>query len=65
MINIKGFAIAQDGAMKRIAVTYDQIDSNGKVVNPNARINRVITDSDVLAAVKQLEDYAGKMVDEP
>lgn len=65
MINIKGFAIAQDGAMKRIAVTYDQIDSNGKVVNPNARINRVITDSEVLAAVTQLEEYAGKMVDEP
>ena len=55
MINIKGFAIAQDGAMKRIAVTYDQIDSNGKVVNPNARINRVITDSDVLAAVTLLD----------
>lgn len=65
MINIKGFAIAQDGAMKRIAVTYDQIDSNGKVVNPNARINRVITDGEVLAAVTQLEEYAGKMVDEP
>ncbi|MDD6139187.1 MAG: hypothetical protein PUB68_08415 [Lachnospiraceae bacterium] len=64
MINIKGFAIAQDGAMKRIAVTYDQIDSNGKVVNPNARINRVITDSDVLAAVTLLEDYAGKIADE-
>ena len=64
MINIKGFAIAQEGAMKRIAVTYDQIDSNGKVVNPNARINRVITDSDVLAAVTLLEDYAGKIADE-
>lgn len=64
MINIKGFAIAQDGAMKRIAVTYDQIDSNGKVVNPNARINRVITDSDVLAAVTLLENYAGKIADE-
>ena len=64
MINIKGFAIAQDGAMKRIAVTYDQIDSNGKVVNPNARINRVITASDVLAAVTLLENYAGKIADE-
>lgn len=64
MINIKGFAIAQDGAMKRIAVTYDQIDSNGKVVNPNARINRVITGSDVLAAVTLLENYAGKIADE-
>lgn len=30
MINIKGIAIAQDGAMKRMAVTYDKIDAMEK-----------------------------------
>lgn len=65
MINIKGIAIAQDGAMKRMAVTYDKIDDNGKIINPNVRFNRVITDGNILGAVAQLEDFAGKLISEP
>ena len=51
MINIKGIAIAQDGAMKRMAVTYDKIDDNGKIINPNVRFNRVITDGNILGEI--------------
>ena len=64
MINIKGIAIAQDGAMQRMAVTYDKIDDNGKIINPNVRFNRVITDGNILGAVAQLEDFAGKLISE-
>ena len=64
MINIKGIEIAQDGAMKRMAVTYDKIDDNGKIINPNVRFNRVITDGNILGAVAQLEDFAGKLISE-
>ena len=64
MINIKGIAIAQDGAMKRMAVTYDKIDDNGKIINPNVRFNRVITDGNILGTVAQLEDFAGKLISE-
>ena len=64
MINIKGIATAQDGAMKRMAVTYDKIDDNGKIINPNVRFNRVITDGNILGAVAQLEDFAGKLISE-
>ena len=48
MINIKGYAIAQDGAVKRMAITYDEINSEGKVINPNARVNRVVVDDNAL-----------------
>ena len=63
MINIKGMAIATDGSFKRIAITYDEIDETGKVVNSNAKINRVITDNSVLEAISVIENYAKTVVD--
>lgn len=47
-----------------MAVTYDKIDDNGKIINPNVRFNRVITDGNILGAVAQLEDFAGKLISE-
>lgn len=63
MNNIKGFAIASDGSMKRIAITYDEIDENGKIINSNVKINRVITDHDVLEAIASIESYAQHIAD--
>lgn len=63
MNNIKGFAVATDGNMKRIAITYDVVDESGKVINPNVRVNRVVTDKDVLNGIAQIESYAQEIVD--
>lgn len=63
MKNVKGLAFASDGNMKRIAVTYDEIDDAGKAINPNKKINRIITDSDALAALSVIEQYAQSIVD--
>jgi len=63
MNNIKGFAVATDGSGKRIAITFDVIDGQGKVTSPNKKINRVIIDETVLAAIKIVEDYAQTVVD--
>ena len=57
MKNIKGFAVASDGNMKRIAITFDEISDTGKVINSNVKMNRIITDENVLAAVSTLEQY--------
>ena len=62
MNNIKGFAIANDGNMKRIAITYDEIDETGKVTKSNIKINRVITDEEVLSSVYAIENYAKNIV---
>lgn len=64
MKNIKGFAVASDGNMKRIAITFDEISDTGKVINSNAKMNRIITDKNVLAAVSTLEQYGQIVIDE-
>lgn len=64
MKNIKGFAVASDGNMKRIAITFDEISDTGKVINSNVKMNRIITDENVLAAVSTLEKYGQIVIDE-
>lgn len=63
MNNIKGYAIANDGSMKRIAITYDVIDEFGKPVKVNAKTNNFIVDSAVLDALAIVESYAQGIVD--
>jgi hypothetical protein len=63
MNNVKGYAIANDGSMKRIAITYDVIDENGKPVKVNAKTNNFIVDSEVLDALAIVEAYAQGIVD--
>lgn len=63
MINIKGLAIATDGNYKRIAITYDEIDDTGKVINSNSKVNRVVADTAVLDAIIVIEDYAKTIVE--
>ena len=64
MKNIKGFAVASDGNMKRIAITFDEISDIGKVIKSNVKMNRIITDENVLAAVSTLEQYGQIVIDE-
>jgi hypothetical protein len=63
MNNVKGYAIATDGAMKRIAITYDVVDdTTGKVVNSNIKVNRIVTDSSVLEHIAYLDSYCKEVV---
>ena len=62
MRNVKGYAIASDGNMKRIAITYDEIDDTGKVFSPTLKANRLISDSDVLLANSTIELFAQSVV---
>ena len=63
MKNIKGFAVGTDGNMKRIAITYDEIDDTGKVTNSNVKVNRVVTDKESLKAIETIETYIQFIVD--
>lgn len=62
MRNVKGYAVASDGNMKRIAITYDEIDNTGKVVSPNVKISRLISDEEVLYANSVIETFAQNVV---
>lgn len=64
MKNLKGIAIVTDGSIKRMAMTYDVINDDGIATAMNKRINRVVADKDVLAAIDVLESYAKNIIDE-
>ena len=59
MKNIKGLAVMTDGNLKRMAITYDEIETEtGKVINSNVKMNRVITDESILEALNTVEEHA-------
>lgn len=62
MRNVKGYAVASDGNMKRIAITYDEIDNTGKVISPNVKVSRLISDEEVLYANSVIETFAQNVV---
>ena len=64
MTNIKGVAISTDGDMKRLAITYDEINENGKVTKSNAKINRIVTDENVLLSIDEIWNYANEVIEE-
>lgn len=64
MKNVKGFAVASDGSMKRIAITYDEIDEKaGKIINGNVKINRMVSDYEVISAISTIESYAHEIAE--
>lgn len=64
MNNIKAYAIANDGNKKRIAITYDVVDDEtGKVIRANVKVNRIVTDDDVLEAIDVIDNYAEKIIE--
>lgn len=62
MINIKAIATASDGSVKRMAITYDVINDEGKVTSANAKLNRVVIDQSALKAIDTLEQLAQESI---
>lgn len=62
MNNIKALGIANDGNMKRLAINYDVINEEGKVISSNKRVNRVVTDEEVINAINLIYDYSEKLL---
>lgn len=62
MINIKAIATATDGSAKRMAITYDVINDEGKVISANAKLNRVVIDQSALEAIDILEQLAQESI---
>lgn len=62
MINIKAIATASDGSVKRMAITYDVINDEGKITSANAKLNRVVIDQAALKAIDTLEQLAQESI---
>lgn len=64
MINVKNIAITNDGTLRRVSVTWDEIDDDGKTISVNNRKSRIVTDEAVLDAISTIEDYVNSIIEE-
>ena len=64
MVNLKGFAVATEGDLKRLIVTYDTINEDGDITNRNKKLNKIIVDDDILNTVSTLETFAKSLISE-
>lgn len=64
MLNmVTSIALLNNNGMQRISVTYSVIDENGKILEDNKRVSRVVVDSGKLDMVNQLYGFAQDIVD--
>lgn len=64
MINmVTSIALLNNNGMQRISITYSAINENGKIVEDNKRVNRVVVDADKLNLVNQLYEFAQDIAD--
>ena len=64
MINTKNISITNDGALKRISVSYDELTEDGKTISTNNRISRVVTDELILDSIANIENYVDTIIEE-
>lgn len=64
MKNLKSMTVTTDGSVKRISITYDVIDENGKVIGSNKRLNRAITELTALKTIAGVEEIAASLMEE-
>ncbi len=64
MVNVKNISITNDGALKRVSVSYDELSEDGKTVSTNNRVSRVVTDDLILDNIANIENYVNAIIEE-
>ena len=64
MVNVKNISITNDGALKRVSVSYDELSEDGKTVSTNNRVSRVVTDDLILDNITNIENYVNAIIEE-
>lgn len=64
MVNVKNISITNDGALKRISVSYDELSDEGKTISTNNRVSRVVTDDLILDNIASIENYVNAIIEE-
>ena len=61
---VTSITLFNDAVGKRMSVTYSEVDdTTGKIISDNNRIDRVITDPEVIAIADNLKEYAQQFID--
>ncbi len=64
MINIQNISFSTDGQNKRVSVSWDEIDAEGRTISTNQRMSRIITDKTLLGYVGNITDIIEDMISE-
>lgn len=64
MINITNIGIINDGTLKRLSCTWEELDAEGKTVSTNNHMSRVVTDESVLEAISTIEAFVTEIIEE-
>lgn len=62
MKRVTSIGIFDDAVGKRISITFSEIDNEGKIIKENERVDRVITDDNVLHNCNALTEYAKTLI---
>ena len=62
MINIQNISFSTDGQNKRVSVSWDEIDAEGRTISTNQRMSRIITDKTLLGYVGNITDIIEDMI---
>lgn len=53
-----------DAVGKRISITYSEVeDETGRVLSDNKRVDRVVTDAEIIAHADAIATYAARFVE--
>lgn len=64
MINLQNVSITTDGQHKRLNISWDIIDDNGKIISSNNRISRIVIDEEALSVIDDLEVIATGIIEQ-
>lgn len=63
MNKITSVTTLETSAGMRISATYAVIDADGKIVNDNVRVNRIVMDEEIMEHIRAIENYAKTLVE--
>lgn len=63
MNKVTSLALLNNNGMQRISITYSVIDDNGKIIEDNKRVNRVVVNDEKIGLINQLYNFAQEIVD--
>ena len=47
----------------RMIIAYSDVDSDGKIIKQNVRVNRIVFDEDALTSINAVKAYAQQIID--
>lgn len=60
---VSSLATVNANGAQRLSITYTKVNEEGKIVEDNVRINRIVLDDNILEVIQELIQFAQQIVD--